>query len=89
MLTFNKTLTNDSGEFYLVESKQWFTFRLTTDHWALSHKFLHEIDVGTSSYPEVRFANVLKTVANVVIDEDENGYPVVESWKITKKTKHI
>jgi len=39
----------------------------------------HEIAMSDGSF---RFANVLKTVAYVVIDEDEYGNPVIEKWNI-------
>lgn len=31
---------------------------------------------------ETRFALVMKTVAHVVVDEDEYGHPVVEKWPL-------
>ena len=31
-----------------------------------------------------RYANVKKTVAYIVIDEDEYGQPVIEKWSLTK-----
>lgn len=31
-----------------------------------------------------RFAKVLKTVAWICVDEDENGQPVYEKWKLKK-----
>ncbi len=33
-----------------------------------------------------RYARILKTVAYVVVDEDENGDPVVEKWNIKRHT---
>ena len=54
-----------------------FTYKLTTDEWALSHGMIHEIDVGYKT----SFGLVKKTVALVVTDE-ESGNPVLEHWKI-------
>jgi hypothetical protein len=36
---------------------------------------------------QVRYANVFKTVAYVVTDEDGNGQPVVEKWHIRHQWK--
>jgi len=45
--------------------------------------FPHEIFVGSGYAPDmIRFGRVLKTVAYVVVDEDEFGNPVVEKWDI-------
>lgn len=42
-----------------------------------------------NSIPEFRWAKVLKTVAHVVVDEDAEGKPVVEHWKIKDHTHYI
>jgi hypothetical protein len=68
------------GYFKEKEFKHEFTYRLTKDDWALKHCLIHEIDAGDS----VRFAIVKKTVAWVAIDEDGDGKPVLENWKITR-----
>jgi len=34
-----------------------------------------------------RYARVLKTVAYIVVDEDEYGLPVVQKWKIKQHRK--
>jgi hypothetical protein len=39
----------------------------------------HEVAMSDGSF---RFAKVLKTVAYIVIDEDEFGEPVIEKWNI-------
>jgi len=54
----------------------------TTTHqgsYGLDHGFPHEIAMIDGT---VRFANVKQTVAYVVIDEGEDGLPVVEKWQI-------
>jgi hypothetical protein len=56
-----------------------FTYKLTTDPWALSHGMIHEIDTGLGT----SFALVKKTVALVVINE-LSGSPVIEHWKIKR-----
>ena len=32
-----------------------------------------------------RYARVLKTVAYVIVDEDDDGYPVIEKWDIKNR----
>jgi len=76
------------GEFELPEFNTRFEYRVSDGtapgqgDWGLKNGFLHEIAVCDGS---IRFANVKKTVAYVVIDEDAEGKPVIEKWKI----KHI
>ena len=48
-------------------------------------------DQFASQYPHklwtldgFRYARILKTVAYIVVDEDQYGLPVVEKWKIGK-----
>lgn len=55
-----------------------FTYKLTTDKWALSHGMIHEIDGHYTS----SFGLVKKTVALVVTDEAPDGKPVTEKWQI-------
>ena len=43
-------------------------------------QFDKKIYVGDGN--QTRYAQLLKTVAYVVVDEDENGSPVVEKWYI-------
>lgn len=45
--------------------------------------FSHKIWVGACVNDQgFRYANVLKTVAYVAVDEDECGRPVLEKWNI-------
>jgi hypothetical protein len=37
---------------------------------------------------ESRYAKVLKTVIYVAVDEDENGQPVLEKWKLKRHEKY-
>ena len=51
--------------------------------------FPHVIWVGGAVNDQgFRFANVKKTVAYVVADEDENGKPVVVRWDIKKHKEY-
>jgi len=85
MMNFDKPFFGDSGEFYLPETGKYFTFRPTDNSWARHHELMHEIDVLDG----VRFAIVRKGLAYVAIDEDSNGYPVLERWNITKRKTYV
>jgi hypothetical protein len=85
MMNFDKPFFGDSGEFYLPETGRYFTFRPTENSWARHHELIHEIDVLDG----VRFAIVRKGLAYVAIDEDSNGYPVLERWNITKRKTYV
>lgn len=50
----------------------------STDHWG-NAEFPHVVYVGPD---QTRYARVLKTVAHVVVDEDEYGQPVTETWNL-------
>jgi hypothetical protein len=69
----------NEGEFQECDFGNYFTYRKTTNNWAIEQGFMHEIDVGDGG---VRFARVLKTVAYVCVDEDEYGKAVFEKWNI-------
>jgi hypothetical protein len=73
------------GEFQEREFSHWFTYQ-PAHHYPDGvdpAQWPHLVDVGNG---ENRFARVLKTVAHVVVDEDENGL-VVEHWQI--KQHHV
>ena len=70
---------NAAGEIQEADFRRWFTYRPTSDRWALAHGLSVEIDVGD----QIRFGNVLKTVAYVCTDETETGAPVIEKWKLS------
>ena len=61
---------------YLYE----YTARAEDDTWAA--EFPHRVFVGNN---ETRIARVLKTRMHIVVDEDENGNPVTETWEIRRK----
>ena len=44
-------------------------------------EFPHEVYVGSTT-GQTRYANVKKTVAYIVVDEDAFGNPVTEKWQI-------
>jgi len=60
--------------------RAYFEYRACTNPWGVKHGFTHEIAVLDGTRPAI----VKKTVAYVCIDEDEQGKPVVEKWKLKK-----
>ena len=82
MIRYDQPFSGDSGEFYVPETRKYFSFRPTTDVWAAKHDLIHAIDVLDG----VRFGIVRKGVAYVAVDEDAYGNPVLERWTITKRT---
>jgi hypothetical protein len=83
MMTMRDT---NQGEFQEKEYGNYFTYRKTDNPWAIQNNLMHEVDVGDGG---VRFANVLKTVAHVCIDEDSEGKAVLDTWKIKKHILYI
>lgn len=70
------------GSFAEVDHSKVFEYSLRNEsNWLSKEKFPHLVYVGSG---ETRYAKVLKTVAYVVIDEDENGEPVIDKWYIKK-----
>ena len=56
-----------------------------------SEDFPHKVWVGggdVCGMTGFRFANVKKTVAVIVVDEDEFGLPVVEKWYIKNQREY-
>ena len=72
--------TKNLGEFQEKTCGKWFTYRLTSNPWALSNGLNFEIDVLDG----VRFAKVKKTVVHVCVNEDDNGKPILEFWQLNK-----
>lgn len=72
------------GEFVEVDYGHTFTYRKTTDPWALKHGLIHEVDVGD----DTRFAHVKKTRCIMSIDEKSDGTPLTETWKIRRHTQY-
>jgi len=72
------------GNFVEKECKMEFTYRLTTDEWALSKGYTHEIDVLDGT----RFARVKLTVAYVLCDGDSYyDDPEEQKWLLTKNVR--
>lgn len=73
------------GAFKEKEYGKWFQFEANTPDGYLSPEdFPHRVWVTSNpiNCQGWRYAKVLKTVAYIVKDEDENGNPIVEKWYI-------
>lgn len=72
------TLQNEvAGQFVEAECKNTFEFSFAHADAPWSD-FSNLVWVGDTT----RWARVRKTVAHVVVDEDADGNPVVETWKV-------
>jgi hypothetical protein len=71
---------NNLGEFQEHERGRWFTYRATSNPWALAHGLTHEVDVLDG----VRFAIVRKTCAQMCLSEGDSGEPLLERWKFKR-----
>ena len=80
-MAYFRDATNPVGQFQEKEFKQHFEYTTAEpDSWGDTFGFPYSVAVGPLG--ETRFAKVLKTVAYVVVDEDQNGDPVIEKWQI-------
>ncbi len=56
----------------------------TTDYWVTIEDYPHKVWVRDGW----RYAKVLKTVAYIVIDEADDGSPIVQKWELKKNTNY-
>jgi len=49
---------------------------------SLGAQYPHLVCVNSVGDPGLRYAIVKKTVAYIVVDEDDEGHPVVEKWPV-------
>jgi hypothetical protein len=76
----NISYSTIAGMFREKEHGNLFEYRASEDNFA---DMPHEIFVGSGYAPDmIRYGRVLKTVAYVVVDEDDSGNPVIEKWDI-------
>lgn len=70
------------GEFQEAEFGNWFTYSAAPKtSWGYQNDLPFVIDVGSDEY---RFAIIKQTVVYVCVDEDLDGKPILEKWKIKK-----
>lgn len=72
------------GQFTEKEVGNYFEYSVNDDTLPFAENFPHKVWV-LDGY---RYADVKKTVAYIVVDEDENGMPVTEKWYLKKNTKY-
>lgn len=73
------------GSFVEKEFAVTFEYSANDVHPWESYQFPHKIWVGDG----FRYARVMKTVAYVVSDEDENGRPVLVRWDIKNHREYV
>ena len=73
------------GVFVEKDTGNYFEFSINEDHMAADENggFTHKVWVGDTIGSPYRYAVVMKTVAYIAVDEDEDG-PVVEKWYLKK-----
>ena len=79
------------GRFVEKDTGNYFEYSLNDEPMNFGEDFPHKVWVGGSGVAGMtgwRFANVLKTVAYIVVDEDEYGEPVVEKWYIKQNVAY-
>lgn len=64
-----------------------FEYRLSTDAWGLKHGLPHEIFVLDGK--QTRAGLIKGTVAYISTDEDAEGKPVLQKWKIKQHVKYL
>jgi hypothetical protein len=76
---------NPIGVFVEKDTGNYFEFSINEDHMAADENggFTHKVWVGDTIGSPFRYAVVMKTVAYIAVDEDEDG-PVVEKWYLKK-----
>ena len=75
----------DTGNYFEYSRNNEFTNQI----WI--RDFPHKVWVGgegVCGMTGYRYANVKKTVAYIVVDEDKVGLPVVEKWDLKKNTEY-
>lgn len=74
------------GSFYEKSCGNFFEYASNpaADSWVDANEYPHRVFVKENPVNDSgwRYARVLKTVAYVVVDEDDYGRPVVEKWKL-------
>ena len=85
------TYTKDQiGRFVEKDTGNWFEYSHNDDPISMCEDFPHKVWVGGEGVCGMRgyrYANVKKTVAYIITDEDENG-PVLERWFLKKNTEY-
>ena len=77
------------GVFVERDTGNYFEFSINEDHMAADEMggFTHKVWVGDTIGSPYRYAVVMKTVAYIAVDEDEDG-PVVEKWYLKSNKEY-
>ena len=60
-----------------------FEFSVNNDYDVeFGEQFPHKVWVGDTMASPYRYAHVMKTVAYIAVDENDDGTPVIEKWSI-------
>lgn len=79
------------GVFVEKDTGNYFEYSVNDDPMDFSKDFPHKVWVGGGGVCGMsgwRFANVRKTVAIIVVDEDEYGLPVTEKWYLKSNREY-
>lgn len=77
------------GCFVEREVGNYFEYSINDDNYDFCKDFAHKVWVGgTVNDQGYRYANVKKTVAYIVVDEDEYGHPVIEKWQLKSNKEY-
>ena len=77
------------GRFVEKEVGNYFEYSVNDDDFDFCKDFAHKVWVGGLVNDQgYRYANVKKTVAYIVTDEDEYGQPVIEKWNIKQNVEY-
>lgn len=86
--TWGDHLDQIVGAFTEKSAGNWFEYEKNSEDTEFGSEYPHKVWVG-NPIPGLesgwRYAKVLKTVAYIVVDEDEYGKPVTEKWFIKSK----
>ena len=86
------TYTKDPiGVFVERDTGNYFEYSANDEPMNSGEDFPHKVWVGGEGVCGMtgwRYAHVKKTVAVVVVDEDEYGLPVTEKWQLKKNTEY-
>tara|TARA_R110000782_G_scaffold4974_2_gene17455 strand:+ start:1029 stop:1451 length:423 start_codon:yes stop_codon:yes gene_type:complete len=88
IMAYRDSALNRIGEFLEKDYGNGFTYGVNEDGVFSREEYPHIVYVGGTTGLDYRYAKVLKTVAYVVVDEDENGAPVVEKWALKKNLSY-
>ena len=87
------TYTKDPiGVFVEKDTGNYFEYSDNEEPMKIMEDFPHKVWVASGQIAGdsgFRYAHVKKTVAYIVVDEDEFGLPVIEKWHLKKRTDYV